>query len=84
MLIFIDAPLPELERRLTARATEMAGEIQMRLDIARRQHAARDHFDHVVVNDDVGRATDELLATMVAELGASSPTFSLQRDTGST
>ena len=33
-LIFIDAPLDELDRRLKGRATEMAGEIEMRLAIA--------------------------------------------------
>jgi guanylate kinase len=68
-LVFIDAPLDELERRLRRRATEMSGEIEMRLAIAREQSAARAHFDHVIRNDDVGRATDELYATMCLELG---------------
>ena len=67
-LIFIDAPLSELERRLRHRATEMHGEIEMRLAIAREQAEARDEFDHVIVNDDVERAASELLATMRAEL----------------
>jgi guanylate kinase len=70
VLIFIDAPLSELERRLTVRATEMAGEIEMRLRIAREQRAHRDEFDHVIVNNDVERATDELYATMRAEVAA--------------
>ena len=65
-LIFIDAPHAELERRLRHRATEMSGEIEMRLDIAREQATARDAFDHVIVNDSVERAADELLATMEA------------------
>jgi guanylate kinase len=68
VLIFIDAPLTELERRLSHRATEMAGEIAMRLRIAREQREHRDEFDHVIVNCDVERATDELYATMRAEL----------------
>ncbi len=68
VLIFIDAPVDELERRLRERNTESAGDIAMRLDIARRQAAARGGFRHVVQNQDADRATDELLATMLAEL----------------
>jgi guanylate kinase len=68
VLVFIDAPIDELERRLRRRATEMSGEIEMRLAIAREQRRARAAFDHVVVNDDVERASDELYATMSREL----------------
>ncbi len=67
-LIFIEAPLEELERRLKDRNTEHAGEIEMRLRIAREQAEARDSFDHVVVNVDAEQATNELLATMKSEL----------------
>jgi guanylate kinase len=67
-LIFIEAPIDELERRLVDRNTEMEGEIRMRLRIAREQAAERDRFDHVVINVDAGKATDELLATMRSEL----------------
>ena len=45
--VFVDAPLPELERRLRERATESAGEIDERLELARRQQEQRDEFDHV-------------------------------------
>jgi guanylate kinase len=67
-LIFIDAPLDELERRLCRRATEMSGEITMRLRIAAEQRADCDEFDHVIVNDDVERAATELYATMLHEI----------------
>jgi guanylate kinase len=67
-LIFIDAPLPELDRRLRRRATEMAGEIEMRLAIANAQRRERAQFDHVIVNDDAERAVDELYATMRSEI----------------
>lgn len=61
--IFIAAPTyAELERRLTDRATESAGEIGERLALARRQMDEADDFDHVVVNDDVPRATEELVS----------------------
>ena len=42
------------------RATESAGEIDERLEMAREQLRARGEFDHVIVNDDVDRAADEL------------------------
>jgi guanylate kinase len=59
--IFVDAPsFEELERRLRERATESAGEIGERLTLARRQQQQAGEFDHVVVNDDLERAADEL------------------------
>jgi len=59
--IFIEAPsFAELERRLRERATESAGEIDERLELARRQAEEAGDFDHVVTNDDVDRAVDEL------------------------
>ncbi|MDQ4019109.1 MAG: guanylate kinase, partial [Actinomycetota bacterium] len=62
--IFVDAPLPELERRLRERATESAGEIGERLDLARKQKEQARAFDYVVVNDDVDRAVAELEALL--------------------
>jgi guanylate kinase len=58
--IFISAPASELERRLTDRATESAGEIGERVELARQQLAQASEFDHVVENDEVERASEEL------------------------
>jgi guanylate kinase len=76
--IFITAPLPELERRLTERATESAGEIGERLKVAEQQLelAEAGRFDQVIENDDLDRATDEL-ATIVSGLLA--PAGTMQR-----
>jgi guanylate kinase len=60
--IFVDAPLAELERRLQDRATESTGEIGERVALARRQRQHVGEFDHVVVNDDLERAAEELVA----------------------
>ena len=61
--VFVQAPsFAELERRLRDRATESAGEIGERLELARRQAEEAGDFDRVVTNDDLARA--------VAELGA--------------
>jgi guanylate kinase len=59
--IFVDAPtFAELERRLRERATESSGEIQVRLDLARKQQTLKDRFDYTIVNDDLERAAQEL------------------------
>jgi guanylate kinase len=58
--VFITAPIPELERRLRERASESEGEIGERIGLARKQLAQAEQFDHVVVNDDLERATREL------------------------
>jgi len=68
--LFVDAPLPELERRLRARATESAGEIEERIALAREQRELAGRFDHVVANDDRERAADECVAIVERELAA--------------
>ncbi|WP_372470071.1 guanylate kinase [Cellulosimicrobium marinum] len=54
----------ELERRLVGRGTEDAEERERRLATARVELAAESEFDHVIVNDEVHRATDELVRVM--------------------
>ncbi len=66
--IFITAPIPELERRLRERASESEGEIGERIGLARKQLAQAGQFDHVVVNDDLMRAMDELEDVVQREL----------------
>ena len=71
--IFIEPPsFAELERRLRDRATESAGEIGERLELARRQAEEAGDFDHVVTNDDVGRAVEELGAIVDRALWSAS------------
>jgi guanylate kinase len=54
----------ELVRRLVGRGTEGEEERERRLATARVELAAESEFDHVVVNDDVHRATDEIVRLM--------------------
>ena len=59
--IFVKAPsFEENERRLHERATESEGEIEERLELARRQLEQEHLFDHGVENDDLYRAVEEL------------------------
>jgi guanylate kinase len=66
--IFIAAPIPELERRLRERASESEGEIGERIGLAQKQLNQAEQFDHVVLNDDVERATQELEGIVQREL----------------
>jgi guanylate kinase len=61
--VFVKAPsFEENERRLRERATESEGEIEERLELARRQLEQAHLFDHVISNDDLDSAVDELEA----------------------
>jgi guanylate kinase len=69
--VFVRAPsFEELARRLRARATESGGEIDKRLERAKRQLEQQDEFDYVIVNDDVTRAAEELFEIVQRELQA--------------
>ncbi|WP_066462606.1 guanylate kinase [Sanguibacter suarezii] len=60
----------ELERRLVGRGTEGPEERERRLATARVEMAAASEFDHVIVNDDVQRAADELMSVMGVPVAA--------------
>lgn len=61
--VFIAPPSPEaLRARLIGRGTDPPEQIDLRLRTAERELAARDEFAHVIVNDDLQQATDELEA----------------------
>lgn len=63
VLLFIIAPsLDELERRIRTRGAETDEQIRTRLATAVRELELVECYDHVVENDDVARATDELVA----------------------
>jgi guanylate kinase len=66
--LFIAADVPELERRLRARATESSGEIGDRIALARHQLEQAYRFRYMVRNDDVARATEALSALVEREL----------------
>ena len=53
--------MEELEKRIRGRRTEAEDVIKERLDKARREIATKDQYKHVVVNDDVMRAKDDIV-----------------------
>ena len=61
MTIFILPPsLSVLEERLYSRGTDSSETIAMRLENAKKEIAACDQYDHVIVNNELDRAIDEL------------------------
>jgi guanylate kinase len=65
LFVFLGPPSwDELVRRLVGRGTEGPEERERRLATARLELAAEQEFDVTVVNDDVHRATDELVHCM--------------------
>jgi guanylate kinase len=68
--IFISAHVDELERRLRERATESSGEIDERIELARKQLEQAGRFDHVIENDDLERAVGELTTLVRGLVGA--------------
>ena len=66
--VFIAADVLELERRLRERATESTGEIEERIELARRQLEQAHLFRYMVRNDDLERASAVLAAIVECEL----------------
>ncbi len=65
LFVFLAPPSwEELGRRLVGRGTETAEERTVRLATAEREMAAQAEFDVVIVNDDVRRASEELVSWM--------------------
>ena len=65
LFVFLAPPSwDELVRRLVGRGTEDEEERERRLDTARAELAAEAEFDVIIVNDDVRRASEELVSLM--------------------
>jgi guanylate kinase len=59
--VFISPPsLEDLVQRLAHRGTDTPEEIAARMETSRVELAARDEFDHAVVNEDVDRGVEDL------------------------
>ncbi|MDI6713318.1 MAG: guanylate kinase [Anaerosomatales bacterium] len=68
--VFVVAPsFDELERRIRKRGAESDEEIAKRLETAKRELRLVGTYDYVVQNDDVARATDELVGIAESLLG---------------
>jgi guanylate kinase len=60
--VFIRPPsMAELEKRMRARATEDESTIALRLSNAREEMAHQEMYRHILVNDDLNRATQEFI-----------------------
>jgi guanylate kinase len=69
LILLVPPSLGELERRLRTRATENEEKLARRLERAEWEMAQGDWFDHVIVNDDLERASSQVAAI----IGSSRP-----------
>lgn len=66
LFVFLAPPSwDELVHRLVGRGTESAQERDVRLGTAREELAAAQEFDVTIVNDDVARASEELVSLLM-------------------
>jgi guanylate kinase len=70
VMIFITPPDPAiLRRRLAGRGTDSEDAIERRLETAKQELEAQMEFPHVVCNDDLDRAVDDLERIVREEMG---------------
>ena len=70
--VFIAPPsVDALKARLIGRGTDSPEQVQERLTTAVKELAAQPEFEHVVINDRLEQATDELVAIVQEKLTAS-------------
>ena len=71
LLVFVRPPSRDEQRaRLERRRTDTAEQVERRLAAAAAEELEAVHFDHVVENDDVGRAVDEVAAILTRRRNA--------------
>lgn len=62
VMIFIRPPsYEELVRRLKKRGTETPAQLELRIRNAKREMEYSDRYEHVILNDSVSKAADELI-----------------------
>jgi len=66
-IFFLPPSVEELERRLRDRRTDAPEVIERRLRDALSDMSHWDEFDHVIINDDLNRAIDDLEAILTGE-----------------
>lgn len=68
VLLFIVPPSKEeLIRRLKGRGTETDEVIKLRVETATREFKVAKEYDYIIVNDDIEKATDDILSVIKAE-----------------
>ena len=65
LTIFIASPsIEELEQRMKTRGGDSPEQVELRLQTAREEMAAAEEFDCVIVNEDLERTVDAIIAVM--------------------
>ena len=70
ILVFVMPPgMEELKKRLTERDTETEEQIENRFAAAYNEMKMRDHYDYIIVNNDIDDAADSFLEIIEKEHG---------------
>jgi guanylate kinase len=68
VMVFIVPPsLADLEERLRNRGTENDKTLALRLENARQELTSMNHYDYLIVNDQLDRAVESLRSVIIAE-----------------
>jgi guanylate kinase len=68
VMIFVRTPtLEDLGKRLSVRGTDTPEAVALRLKTARQEMEEAKHYDHVIINDDLNRARNELESLLSKE-----------------
>lgn len=68
LIMVLPPSIEELEARLRARGSESDEQIKLRRERIEYEYGMQDKFDYIVVNDDLGRAKEELRAIINQEI----------------
>lgn len=58
--------LDELRKRLESRGTETEEQVSRRLEVARRELSLEHNYRHLVINDEIDQAADEICEILAA------------------
>lgn len=68
ILMFLVPPsFQELERRLRGRKTESDEAVKRRLDVAKQELCLQEEYDHIIVNNELERAADDVIMVINQE-----------------
>lgn len=73
VVVFLTTPSRDEQRRRLLERGDDPADVDRRLAAADEEEAMAARFDHVVVNDDLSRATEEVAAILTSHRSADSP-----------
>jgi guanylate kinase len=66
-MFLVPPSFQELERRLRGRKTESDEAVKRRLDVAKQELCLQEEYDHIIVNNELERAADDVIMVINQE-----------------